>query len=184
MQKKMVLITNGSGGCGKDTMAEIMNKYVDIKKISSIDVFKQMLLGYTIDYIAVHGKDEKYRKLLSSVKSAFVEFNDLPYNTILNQIIEFTQTKEQVLLIDIREPEEIQKIVDTVQQTMELPIHTILVINNNVPVIETVKSDNAVFDYAPYDYVVDNSETLEALEQSVVTLLNDLGFEVNVDELL
>lgn len=182
MQKKMVLITNGSGGCGKDTMAEIMNKYVDIKKISSIDVFKQMLLDYTIDYIAVHGKDEKYRKLLSSVKSAFVEFNDLPYNTILNQIIEFTQTEEQILLIDIREPEEIQKIVETVQQTMELPIQTILVINNNVPVIETVKSDNAVFDYAPYDYVVDNSETLEVLEQSVITLLNDLGFEVDVEE--
>ena len=31
MPKKTVLITNGSGGCGKDTMAEIMGKYVDIK---------------------------------------------------------------------------------------------------------------------------------------------------------
>ena len=176
---KTVLITNGSGGCGKDTMAEIMAKYVDIKKISSIDVFKQMLIDYTIDYINVHGKDDKYRKLLSSVKSAFVEFNDLPYNTMLNEILEFVHTEEQVLLIDIREPEEIKKIVDTVQQTIEeVSIKTILVINNNVPVIETVDSDSAVFDYAPYDYVVDNSETLGVLEQSVITLLIDLGFEV------
>ena len=182
---KMVLITNGSGGCGKDTMAEIMGKYVSIKKISSIDVFKNMLKDYTNDYVGIHGKDEKYRKLLSSVKSAFVEFNDLPYTTILEQILAFTQSEEQVLLIDIREPDEIEKIVNSVQQLCEdLSIKTILVINDNVPVIETVHSDNAVFDYAPYDYVVDNSETLGVLEQSVITLLNDLGLEVNTDELL
>jgi len=180
---KTVLITNGSGGCGKDTMAEIMAKYVNIKKTSSIDVFKQMLIDYTIDYISVHGKDEKYRKLLSSVKAAFVDFNDLPYNTILNEILTFVHTEEQVLLIDIREPEEIKKIVDIVQQTIEeVSIKTVLVINNNVPVITTVESDNSVFDYAPYDYVIDNSETLEVLEQSVITLLNDLGFEVAVNE--
>jgi dephospho-CoA kinase len=183
MQKKMVLITNGSGGCGKDTMAEIMGKYVDIKKISSIDVFKQMLLDYTKDYIAIHGKDEKYRKLLSSVKSAFVEFNELPYNTILNQIVEFTQSEEQVLLIDIREPDEIEKIVETVTQTIKnLSIKTILVINDNVPIIENVHSDNAIFDYAPYDYVLDNSGTLKTLEESVVTILNELGFEVSLNE--
>ena len=33
-----------------------------------------------------------------------------------------------------------------------------------------------------YDYIVDNSQTLGVLEDSVITLLQDLGFEVEEDE--
>lgn len=180
-QNKIVLITNGSGGCGKDTMAEIMNKYVDTKKISSIDFVKQLLESYTVDYIRVNGKDEKYRQLLSTVKKAFIEFNDIPKTIIINEIIEFlVSSEEQVLLIDIREPEEIEKVIASMPQ--DCNVKTILVVNDNVTTITSNSSDEGVFDYAPYDYVVDNSKTLEVLEESVISLLNALGFEVKIDE--
>lgn len=183
---KTVLITNGSGGCGKDTMAEIMAKYVKIKKVSSIDIIKDMLKNYTVDYTALYGKDEKYRKLLATVKSAFIEFNNLPLGEMTHEILRFLVSENQVLLMDIREPEEIKKIIQYVEDCKDymnnINIQTVLVINNNVPVIKTVKSDEEVFDYAPYDYIIDNSGTLEDLEYSVLTLLIDLGFEVNLDE--
>ena len=180
-RKKVVLIINGSGGCGKDTMAEIMNKYVETKKISSIDFVKKLLEPYTLDYIRVNGKNEKYRKLLSQVKKALIEFNDIPKAEICNQIIELlTSSEEQVLLIDIREPEEIEKIIGFMPEDSN--IKTILVINDNVTTITSNKSDESVFDYAPYDYIIDNSQTLGVLEESVVSLLNALGFEVEIDE--
>lgn len=186
MQNKIVLITNGSGGCGKDTMTEIMNKYVNVKKVSSIDVFKRMLKDYTFDYTFMHGKDEKYRKLLSTVKSAFIEFNDLPLKEMEKEILKFLETDDQVLLMDIREPEEIEKLIECVEQQKDymdnIKINTVLVINNNVPIIETVNSDKYVFNYAPYDYVMDNSYTLEILEQGIVVLLKELGFEVETSE--
>lgn len=185
ISKKTVLITNGSGGCGKDTMAEIMNKYVSVQKVSSIDIFKEMLKPYTNDYITIYGKDEKYRKLLNTVKMAFVEFNELPLYTMLAEILNFSVSEDQdILLIDIREPEEIEKIVKkvTIQLQDTIDIKTILVINNNVPTIISNQADNAVFDYAPYDYVIDNSGTLEDLENSVILLLQELGFEVKDNE--
>lgn len=180
-RKKVVLIINGSGGCGKDTMAEIMSKYVEVKKISSIDFVKKLLEPYTVDYIRNNGKDEKYRQLLSAVKKAFIEFNDLPKTIMNNEIIEFlVSSEEQILLIDIREPEEIEKMIVSIPQ--DFNVKTILVVNDNVTTITSNKSDESVFDYAPYDYIIDNSQTLEVLEESVVSLLNALGFEVEIDE--
>lgn len=191
---KIILITNGSGGCGKDTMAQIMAKYVHIKKVSSIDVIKNMLKDYTVSYTTSHGKNERYRKLLATVKQAFIDFDDLPFNEMVHEIIEFAQSKNQVLLMDIREPEEIEKIVRAIKNfktedylnhidMKDIKLKTVLVINDNVPIIETVNSDKEVFEYAPYDYVVDNSGTLSVLEDSVITLLTDLGFDVKTNEI-
>ena len=38
--KKYIFITNGTGGCGKDTFADILKKYVPTLKRSSIDRVK------------------------------------------------------------------------------------------------------------------------------------------------
>ena len=58
---------------------------------------------------------------------------------------------------------------------------TILVINNNVATIHSNTSDDNVMNYA-YDYILDNSQTLGVLEDSVITLLQDLGLELERDE--
>lgn len=180
-QDKKILITNGSGGCGKDTMVEIMSRYIEVEKISSIDLFKIMLEPYTIDYTTTYGKDENYRKLLSTVKSAFINFNDLPMAEMHQAIVDFMKwSNKKILVIDIREPEEIKKLIQKTSPTVD--IKTILVINNNVADIKSNEADNSVYDYAPYDYIIDNNDTLEVLEDSVIALLTDLGFEVHKNE--
>ena len=70
--KKLVFITNGTGGCGKDTFAEILNDFVDVTKISSIDPVKQFarFMGWN------GGKTEKDRKFLSDLKLILIEYND------------------------------------------------------------------------------------------------------------
>ena len=179
--KKRIFITNGSGGCGKDTMAEIMGKYVNVHKVSSIDIIKKIVEPYTIDFITLYGKQEQYRKLLSDVKNAFINFNDLPQKTMEQEVLKFLEDENfHVLIVDIREPEEIEKF----KQIFPLGCvicKTILIINNNVATIHSNTSDDNVANYA-YDYILDNSQTLGVLEDSVITLLKDLGFEVEEDE--
>jgi dephospho-CoA kinase len=179
--KKRILITNGSGGCGKDTMAEIMGKYVNVHKISSIDVIKKIVEPYTIEFTTLHGKHEKYRQLLSEVKQAFVNFNDLPTKIMEQETLKFLEDRNsQVLIVDIREPEEIEKFKQIFPMGCVI-CKTILVINNNVATIHSNIADDNVMNCI-YDYIVDNSQTLGVLEDSVITLLQDLGFEVEEDE--
>ena len=179
--KKRILITNGSGGCGKDTMAEIMGKYVNVHKVSSIDIIKKIVEPYTIEFTTLYGKQEQYRRLLSDVKNAFIKFNDLPQKTMEQEVLKFIEDENfHVLIVDIRDPEEIEKF----KQIFPLGCvicKTILIINNNVATIHSNASDDNVANYA-YDYILDNSQTLGVLEDSVITLLKDLGFEVEEDE--
>lgn len=170
---KKIMITNGSGGCGKDTLAEIMSKYVDIIKYSSIDFFKELgTLGRMCSQ-----KNEPERILLYNLKKAFIEYNDLPTILCGEEIDNFLQSDEDgILIIDVREPEEIQKLKDLYPQ-----IITVLVTNKNVPVITYNSSDANVFDYV-YDYIVDNSYTLEILEESAKTLLQELDFNIERED--
>jgi hypothetical protein len=170
---KKILITNGSGGCGKDTLAELMSKYVDIIKYSSIDFFKE--LG-TLGRMKTQ-KNEGERILLYNLKKAFIEYNELPTILCGEEIDNFLQNDENdILIIDVREPKEIQKLKELYPQ-----IITVLVINKNVPVITYNSSDANVFDYV-YDYVIDNSYTLGVLEESAITLLQELDFNIEREE--
>ena len=166
---KKIMITNGSGGCGKDTLAEIMSKYVDVVKYSSIDFFKELgTLGRMLPQ-----KNEAERMLLYKLKKAFVEYNELPTILCGEQIELFLQNnKDGLFIVDVREPEEIQKLKELYPQ-----IIVVLIINNNVPIITYNSSDANVFDCV-YDYVIDNSYTLGTLEESAVTLLKELEFDI------
>ena len=170
---KKIIITNGSGTCGKDTFAEILSKYVRVEKYSSIDFFKNIgKLG-----LMSEEKGEKERLLLHKLKKAFIEYNDLALYLCSKRIDAFLQSDcSDLLIIDIREPEEIEKIVNLYPD-----IRTVLMINNNVPVIESNPSDSGVFEYI-YDFIVDNSGTLEMLEESALTLLSVLDFNVEREE--
>ena len=122
---KQVIITNGSGGCGKDTFATFMANHVTTTKYSSIDFFKLLAkLGGMGEK-----KGEKERKLLSTIKQAFIDYNDLPFyhtSKVIEDFLKEDNDIADVLLIDIREPEEIHKIVQKYPNVI-----TVLIINNN-----------------------------------------------------
>lgn len=177
-RNKTILIFNGSGGCGKDTTAEIMSKYVNIEKTSSINIIKNIVaqgIGRGLE------KNEEYRLLLQRVKEAFIRYNDLPYWTMVAHIQDFISTSENdCLLIDVREAEEIEKL-KAFCDNKGVAFKTVLVINRNVPLITTNSADEFVYNYT-YDYILDNSGTLGDLEDSVITLLENLKYEVSSNE--
>lgn len=102
---KIVIIINGKGGSGKDTICNIVSKYYKTINISSIDIIKDMakVIGYK------DGKSLCERKLLSDLKRVVKEYNNAPLHSILEKYSNFyyNDNENEIMFIHIREPEEI-----------------------------------------------------------------------------
>lgn len=155
---KQIFITNGYARSGKDTFAKLLSeclkdRKIYVEKISSIDGIKD--LAYQCGWDGT--KDEKSRQFLSDLKMLTTNFNDYPFNYILNRIHCFMTNdsrKLEILLIDIREPSEIKKLVD------KIGCKTIFIENDRVKGQFNNFGDANVENY-DYDYVIKNNGTLD-----------------------
>ena len=152
---KQIIIINGQGGVGKDTICDIVKKHYGVKIVSSIDMIKA---------IAIYGgwdkqKDLKGRKLLSDIKLAFSEYNDLPFKQMAHEIKIFKNFRnEQILFIHVREPEEIKKLVSEYPE-----IKTLLITRGESKLNFGNMADDNVENY-DYDFVFENNGELKNLE--------------------
>lgn len=153
---KHIFITNGVGGCGKDTFANLMGGFIPIMKFSSIDMVKSMARFCGWD----GGKTEKDRKFLSDLKLLTTEYSDMPFKSIEMAVNDFKIHHIPVLLIDIREPEEIERAKNA------FGAKTILIRNNRVKPITSNMADANVENY-DYDFVIENNGTLDEFRETV-----------------
>lgn len=154
---KKVYITNGSGTNGKDTFAKLVAKYIPTYKYSSINLVKYMLEAAGI---GEGEKTEEYRLLCSDLKDRLTRYDDIPFKDITSIVTDFKNNyiETEVLLIDIREPEEIERAAET------FGAETILIRNPNVKKIKSNHADANVEQYE-YDYIIENDGTLEQLDK-------------------
>lgn len=161
--EKQIFITNGMARCGKDTFAKILNEYIPTLKYSSIDKVKDIakLCGWN------GGKSEKDRKFLSDLKLLTSDYSDMPFQAIKNKINEFlSEENYSVMLIDIREPEEIEK------AKKAFNAKTILIKNDRVKFINSNMADANVFNYN-YDYTIENNGTLEEFRNNIKQFIKE-----------
>lgn len=163
---KKVYVTNGSAGSGKDTFAEFLSKYISVFKYSSIDLVKEM---FETVGISKDNKTEKKRKLWSDGKDILTQYDDIPFKDIASIVTDFKNNKieTEVLLIDIREPEEIARAVET------FGAETILVRKPDAKKIESNHADRDVENYE-YDYIIENDGTLEQIERVAKLFIYDV----------
>ena len=105
--KKLVIVINGSGGVGKDTLCNFAAECYKVKNISSITPIKEIARSCGWDGT----KDDKSRKFLSDLKMRCVEYNDYPTKWAISEYESFLKTDEEIMFVHIREPEEIAKFV-------------------------------------------------------------------------
>lgn len=155
---KKIYILNGSGTAGKGELAKAISKYITTYKYSSIDLVKEMYETIGIDR---NNKDEKKRKLYSDTKDMLTQYDDIPFKDIASIVADFKNNKieEEVLLIDIREPDEIARAEKT------FGAETILVRRANAKKITSNHADRDVENYV-YDYIIENNGTLEQLDDT------------------
>ena len=154
---KKVFVTNGSAENGKDSFAEFVGKYMSTYKYSSIDLVKEM---FEVAGVTKEDKTEKKRRLWCNGKDLLTWYDDIPFKDIASIVADFKNNKieTEVLLIDIREPEEIARAVET------FGAETILVRKPDAKKIESNHADRDVENYE-YDYIIENDGTLEQLDK-------------------
>ena len=120
--KKLVIVINGAGGVGKDTLCSFAARAYRVRNISSVDPIKELarMAGWDGD------KSDKSRKMLSDLKMLFTRYNDLCLRYITEQYRQFLDGEEQVMFVHIREPEEIARFVAVAPEH----IRTLLITNS------------------------------------------------------
>ena len=159
---KKIYIVNGKPRAGKDTFAELLGKHCRVFKYSSVDKVKQIAAKCGWD----GGKDDKDRKFLADLKRITTEFNDMSYDDVAEKVAYFLKTDFfDVMLIDIREPEEIERAIEG------YGAEAIYINNVNVPMVTSNESDANVNNFV-YDYIIANDGTLDDFAETVKDFYN------------
>ena len=153
MDSKTVVVINGKGGVGKDTVINAVKDQYVVYTASAIDPIKAVaaMLGWDMQ------KDLRSRKFLSDLKQLSIEYNDYPTKYLVDQFHDFEESDAQVMFIHIREPEEIDKFKAAVDCV------TLLVRNPRVRGNFGNRSDDDVENYQ-YDFVYDNVLQLDTMK--------------------
>ncbi len=161
---KAVIVINGAGGVGKDTLCDLSAKHFKVRNISSVDPIKEIarFCGWT------GVKDDKARKFLHDLKTLTAEYNDFPTNWALAVFREFMTTDEQILYVHIREPREIEKFVKATHGVAK----TLLVRGGARTRCGAYgnAADDCVEEYE-YDYYFTNDKSLSEAETEFTKLL-------------
>ena len=166
--KKTVIIINGAGGVGKDTLCELASRYFKVTNVSSITPIKEIARSCGWD----GRKDDRSRRFLAELKRLSVEYNDYPTRWATERYGEFLLSDSEVMFVHIREPEEISKLVVATGGRAKT-----LLIRGGERTRATAygnSADDLVENYS-YDYYYVNDKSLDLAEREFVELIKKIS---------
>jgi len=114
-------------------------------------------------------KTDKSRTFLSELKKLWTDFNNGPFNSMVDKIDESKKiSKKIVYFIHCREPKEIQKFVDRYGEKC-----VTLLIERDGLEIPSNNSDQSVLNF-DYNYTIKNNGTVPELEENVIKFIEKL----------
>ena len=165
--QKLVIIINGKGGCGKDTICDVLARHYPVTNVSTITKVKEaarLIFGWN------NGKEDRDRKFLSDLKDLWIDYNDGPFKYAYEEYKRFrdksSTTYNKIMVIHVREPKEIEKLCDAIRtDDSDIPCKTLLITS---PRTDNHRygnhADDAVTDCF-YDFIYHNSTSLEGLDK-------------------
>lgn len=165
--RKTVIVINGAGGVGKDTLCAFAAKHYKVKNVSSITPIKEIAVrcGWQGE------KTDRARKFLADLKSLTVAYNDLPTRYLTEEYGRFLSGEEEILFVHIREGEEIRKFV----RATEGKALTLLIRGGQRFRRTHARYGNAADDGVEkyrYDYVFYNDRPLDKTEEAFIRFLS------------
>lgn len=160
-----IVIINGSGTSGKDTVVKMVKenfkRFYNVYNVSSIDKIREAakILGWS------GAKNEKDREFLHNLKILASGYNDHSMCYMLSQITGFKTPF--IGFFHIREPQEIEKFKELLS-TSKTEVITILVKRELAQKFNN-DADASVDEYT-YNYIIENNLSLYDLECKVINL--------------
>ena len=163
--KKPVIVINGAGGVGKDTLCAMAESAYRVKNVSSITPIKEIAAqcGWGGE------KTDKARKFLSDLKALTIDYNDYPTNWVVAQYEEYLKSDKELMFVHIREGEEIRKFKERVPDAITLLVRGGARFHRRRGGYGN-SSDDDVEKYR-YDYVFYNDKPLERTERVFISYL-------------
>ncbi|MCL2227619.1 MAG: hypothetical protein FWB97_08345 [Oscillospiraceae bacterium] len=168
LSEKLVVIINGKGGAGKDTVCEIAEKHYRAKTISAITPVKEIArqCGWNGE------KDNRARKFLSDLKRLLVEYNNLPNKYLECEYKDFIKSDYDLLFVHIRESDQIDEFKSKVSsRCVALIVRSSISDSPDAAFGNT--SDDDVEKYM-YDYAFQNGKPLDSLAGDFIAFLQEL----------
>ncbi|MBT4876328.1 MAG: hypothetical protein HOJ48_01220 [Desulfobacula sp.] len=164
-----IFILNGPAEAGKGTLVEYFKEstWLDTHSYSSIDWIKKVAKKeFGWDGV----KDARGRNLLAGLKQVAIAYNDIPTKKVILEIESAIVFKIDLLFVDIREPDEIEKLV-THCKTVGLPCVAVRVINTQAELKAeknglSLTGDRLYGEYS-YDIEIENNSTMEAFKKNI-----------------
>ncbi len=155
MQDKTIVVINGRGGVGKDTLCNSLRSNYAIMSISAIDPIKD--IAYRTGWDGQ--KNDKSRLFLAELKRVYVAYNDLPTKYLCTKTSEFLDSKNDILFVHIREADQIEQYRRAIHPKECI---TILIKKDTIDRNHLFgnSADDGVEDYK-YDYIFENNLPLE-----------------------
>lgn len=161
--RRFIVVTNGYGGCGKDTFCRMVNDAVSssdfisefgktfYRRYSYVECTRQMLASAGID---ITHKSNELRELMAKVNVALEDYYDLPFEDVRRVLDEqiSAEYNNHVIMVDARDPVIINRVVRTYPNVL-----TLLVRRSEV---SAGVGDDYVDNYT-YDVIVDNRNPAE-----------------------
>lgn len=166
MDKKMIIVINGKGGIGKDSLINALScSGVSVENVSAIDPIKDM-----VEFLNEKGiKDLAYRHLLADVRYSVDEYykqeNGVAYSThYLGEAVKdwCKLGADDVLFVHIREPENIIAFLEEAKKRLmlrgekEAVLTTLLIRSDRAQESYGNAADDGVEDYA-YDFTFESN---------------------------
>lgn len=176
-----VVIINGRGGSGKDTVCEMAQDMIGVGyccSISTVDIIKdwaEMMFTMSSGLGWDGKKDEKGRRLLADLKDAWQRYDEGPRKHVIKKAEYMGRLwgEKGLLFIHSREPEDIKELLKSLANYNPV---TLLVKNPNIGDHGNHADDNAE-DYGDYDYIISNSGSLQELRSKVRDFLEAVSHQ-------
>ena len=168
MNQKTIIVINGKGGTGKDTLCASLAEVWPVMTVSAIDPIKEIARQ--------HGwmgeKDDRARRFLAELKQTFVNYNDLPTRYLRGKTEEFLSGDGEILFVHIREADQIDAYKAAI-----LPARCVTLLVTRGEIDKTHHygnpADDEVFNYS-YDYVFENDAPIEESSKRFLALIRKI----------
>lgn len=178
MSNVVIAIVNGAPQSGKTTFQNIIKSYANnyhsdsvVKMKSSVDVMYKAykMLGW--DGI----KDDDFRNDMHELKNMYVKNCNGPTRDIIIEAVKLLDDigsdGNAVIFYDIREEEEINKLIDTVKPLNAIGINCKTILIRRIQVEDAIHGnhadDNVLAGDIKYDIVIDNSGDIDLLKRRI-----------------